>query len=126
MTTSNFAKSSRDPNAVAISRGVPRWFKGKRYMPLAPSRELLDANDPKRFDREYTKQLKALDPREVYADLGPDAVLLCWEKFNVRCHRRQVAEWLEAALGIEIPEVGHDRRESIPFKEQPPKDKGRP
>ena len=31
----------------------------------------------------------------VAEELGPDAILLCWESFNVRCHRRLVAEWLE-------------------------------
>jgi hypothetical protein len=51
-------------------------------------------------------------------DLGPDAILLCWESFNVRCHRRLVAEWLEEKVGIVVPEVGHERAESIPFSEQ--------
>jgi len=121
MTTSNFARSSRDPNAVAISQGVPRWYKGRRYMPLAPSRELLNAKDPELFDREYRKQLAALDAKQVAEELGPDAVILCWESFNVRCHRRLVAEWLEEKLGIVVPELGHERSESIPFSEQPSK-----
>ena len=121
ITTSNFAKSGKDPEAVAVSRGVPRFYKGKRYMPLAPPRWLLKAKDPELFDREYRKQLDALDARQVAEDLGPDAILLCWESFNVRCHRRLVAEWLEEKLGIVVPELGHGRSESIPFREQPSK-----
>jgi hypothetical protein len=41
--------------------------------------------------------------------LGENAVLLCWEKPWDACHRCLVAEWLEAALGLEIPEHGFDR-----------------
>jgi len=52
----------------------------------------LKAKDPKLFDREYRKQLGSLDAKHVAEDLGPDAILLCWESFNVRCHRRLVAD----------------------------------
>jgi hypothetical protein len=121
ITTSNFAKSGSHPDAVAISQGVPGWYKGRRYMPLAPPRWLLKARDPELFDREYRKRLEGLDARQVVKDLGPDAILLCWESFNVRCHRRLVAEWLEEKLGIAVPEVGHERSESIPFSKQPSK-----
>jgi len=121
ITTSNFARSSKHPDAVAISQGVPRWYKGRRYMTLAPPRWFLNAKDPELFDREYRKQLDALDAQQVAGDLGPDAILLCWESFNVRCHRRLVAEWLEERLGIIVPELDHERSESIPFSEQPSK-----
>ena len=121
LTTSNFAKSARHPDAVAISQGVPRFYQGKRYLPLAPPRWLLKAKDPELFDREYRKQLDSLDAKQVAGDLGPNAILLCWESFNVRCHRRLVAEWLEEKLGIVVPELGHERAESISFSEQPSK-----
>jgi hypothetical protein len=62
----------------------------------------------------------------VAADLGSDAIPLCWESFNVRCYRRLVAEWLEEKLGIVVPEEGHERGESIPFSEQPSKWDGKP
>ena len=39
----------------------------------------------------------------------------------MRCHRRLVAEWLEETLGIIVPELDHERGESIPFNEQPSK-----
>lgn len=121
--TSNFATAGSHPQAVAISRGVPKGFTGRRYKALAPPWALLKQHNPTLFDQEYSKQLRDLDPREVYRDLGDGAVLLCWESFNIRCHRRMVAEWLEQALGVEIPELGHKRSESIPFSEQPGKPK---
>ena len=108
ITTSNFAKSGKHPDAVAIS-----------YLRLAPPRWLLKAKDPELFDREYREQLDSLDAKQVAEDLDPDAILLCWESFNVRCHRRLVAELLEQKFGIVVPELGHDRRESVPFSEQP-------
>ena len=121
ITTSNFAKSAKHPNAVAISRGVPRFYKGRRCLALAPPTWLLKAKDPELFDREYRKQLDALDAKQVAEDLGPNVILLCWESFNVRCHRRLVAEWLEGKLGIVVPEMDHERAESILFSEQPSK-----
>ena len=121
LTTSNFAKSAKHPDAVAISQGVPRFYRGKRYMPLAPPRWLLNAKDPELFDREYRKLLDSLDAIHVAEELGPNAILLCWESFNVRCHRRLVAEWLEEKLGIVVPELEHERAESLPFNQQPSK-----
>jgi hypothetical protein len=118
ITTSNFAKSGKHPDAVAISRGVPRFYKGRRYMALAPPVWLLKAKDPELFDQEYRKQLAALDARQVAEELGPNAILLCWESFNVRCHRRLVAEWLEEKLGIVVAELGRERSESVPFAKQ--------
>ena len=120
-TTPNFAKSVNHPEAVAISRGVPGQHKSRRHVPLAPPRWLLKKKDPELFDREYRKQLDSLDAKQVAEELGSDAILLCWESFNVRCHRRLVAEWLEEKLGIVLPELGHERSESVPFSEQPSK-----
>jgi uncharacterized protein DUF488 len=121
ITTCNFAQSAKHPEAVAISQGLPRFYRGKRYMPLAPPRWLLKAKDPELFKGEYRKQLESLDARQVAEELGPHAILLCWESFNVRCHRRLVAEWLEEKLGLVVPELGHEGAESIPFNEQPSK-----
>jgi len=57
---------------------MPRW--------------LLKAKDHKLFDREYRKQLGSLDAKHVAEDPGPDAILLCWESFNVWCHWRLVPD----------------------------------
>jgi uncharacterized protein (DUF488 family) len=86
----------------------------------------LKEKDPELFDREYRKQLESLDAKQVAEDLGPNAIVLCWESFNVRCHRRLVAEWLEEKLGIVVPEVDHERSESLPFSQQPSKWDGKP
>src|SRR5262249_39754562 len=78
---------------VAISRGLPAWFKGRQFEPLCPSRDMLQLADEE-FDREYDRMLAQLDPRQVFEALGDRTVLLCWEKPNQPCHRRNAAEWL--------------------------------
>jgi hypothetical protein len=129
--TSNYAVSGKDPQAVAISRGKPWWFRGRSYDVLAPTPAMLAAvkegTDGARaaFDAAFGAQLAQIDPAKVVADLGDGAIMLCWESFNIRCHRRLVAEWLEQALGIEIPEVGHLRKDSIPYELQESKPKSR-
>jgi hypothetical protein len=37
-----------------------------------------------------------------------------------------VAEWLEEKLGTVVPELGYERVESVPFREQPSKWEGEP
>lgn len=105
---------------VGISVGRPRWYKGPGYEPLFPTRAMLKM-PIEEYDRRYHEILANLDPQQVFEDLGENAVMLCWEKPNVRCHRRLVAEWLENALGITIPELGLDRTESLPYVEMPMK-----
>ena len=106
MKTSNFRNSGKDENAVAISRGIPRYWRGKRYIALAPSRELMKIEDEQLYTRRYKKEvLDQLDPRQVYDDLGPDAILLCWEAPGEFCHRRLVAEWLQENLGGIVSEI---------------------
>jgi hypothetical protein len=128
MMTSNFKTAGRHPSAVAICRGVPSWYRGKRYLSLSPTREML-ANLPD-FDVEYDKILAGLNPRKVYKELvalcdGEEPILLCWELFDVRCHRRRVAEWLMAELDVEIPELNHHLSESTPYFRMPRKGKKR-
>ena len=96
-------------NAVAISRGVPQWYRGRAYKALAPPWDLLRIEDEEEYTRRYKREvLSRLDPQKVLEDLGDDAILLCWEKPGEFCHRRLVAEWLEEALGIEVPELGFE------------------
>jgi uncharacterized protein (DUF488 family) len=62
--------------------------------------------DEATYRAAYQEILDRLDPRKVfYDDLGEDAILLCWEKPGEFCHRRLVAEWIEAALGVKVPEM---------------------
>jgi len=125
MKTSNFKEAGLLRNAIAIAQGVPRGWIGLRFLALAPPWWLLKAarapGGNAIYDRHFGEQLGQLDPRTVYDQLlqlaGPDPILLCWEPFNVCCHRRMVAEWFEQALGIEIPELGHVRSESLSYAE---------
>lgn len=120
ISTSNFARNGKNPNAVAISFGVPKGWYGKRYKLLAPAGYLLKASD-KEFDDSYYTKLSKLNAKQVYDEIielfGQDAVLLCWESPNVRCHRRIVAEWFEKELGIIVPEFGFQRSEIKPYSE---------
>jgi hypothetical protein len=76
------------------------------------------------YDFDFNRILKELDPEEIYRDLrlmgGEDPILLCWESPNTWCHRRRVAEWLEEALGIEIPEYEFKRNEILPYQQLGP------
>ncbi len=109
MQTSNFARAAKHPQAVAISVGVPPWYRGRRYLPLAPDREWLDL-PPDEYTPLYKARLDALDPQQVAQALGEDAVLLCWEAPDKFCHRFLVAWWLEASMGIDVPELGATQR----------------
>ena len=103
---------------VAISVGIPAWYKGRREERLAPTRPMLKMSR-REYDPQFRAILERLDPRELYESLGANAVLLCWEKPNLWCHRRLVAEWLEQALSIEVPELGLKRCEVLAYHELP-------
>ena len=96
------------PEAVQISR-TTRVNVGRAYPDLYPARRLL--NDyldgtitDEQYTEEYNKQLAALDPQKVLADLGEAAVLMCHEAKGKFCHRHLVAAWLRAA-GVECEEL---------------------
>jgi len=116
---------------LAGARSIPKQWRSAGESPASirvavawPLLLLLGCSrrkTPRFLTGNTAKQLDALDAKQVAEDLGPDAILLCWESFNVRCHRRLVAEWLEEKLGIVVPEMDHERAESIPFSERPSK-----
>ena len=104
--TSNFRTAGNHPAAIAISRGIPKWFKGRRYLPLAPSWSLINTTDPPTFTALYHEQvLSRLDPKTVLQELGHNPILLCWEKPGDFCHRIVVAEWLRSSAGVEVREL---------------------
>ena len=105
---------------VGISRGVPRWFNGQADQRLAPTRAMLSMSQAE-YNRLFAEILAKLDPVEVYQGLPENAVLLCWEAPGVSCHRRWVAEWLEQANGVVIPEFGFERAECKPYRAMPGK-----
>ena len=59
-----------------------------------------------------------LDHRRIWDDLnqliGAEPVMSCFEKppfaATNRCHRRVAAAWLEREVGIEVNELGPERR----------------
>ena len=120
ISTSNFARCGKNPNAVAISIGVPPRWVGKRYIKLAPPRSMLHASKED-FDNFFYNKLSEMDAKSVYDEIvknyGENAILLCWESPNIRCHRRIVAEWFEEKLGIIVPEFGFERDAIKPYKD---------
>jgi hypothetical protein len=113
MFTSNF-DIYKGEHAVSIAGECPKWYKGKEYKKLAPKRWFYDiykqTGDIEFYKKHYYEEiLSKLDARQVYEELGENAVLLCWEHLENPdeqfCHRRLVAEWLEEELGISIPEL---------------------
>lgn len=121
MQTSYFGNVKNIPEgleAVGIARGNPRGYRGRSYKELAPTRAMLKLSREE-YDRQFEAILDQLDPQRVYEDLGENTVLLCWEAPGVWCHRRRVAEWLEAALGVEIPELGEAREETLAYHAMP-------
>ncbi len=101
--TGYYARHAKLPNAVAISVGVPPWFRGRHYPALAPDRAWLKLS-PEEYTPLYQARLAALDAHQVAADLE-GCVLLCWEKPGEFCHRRLVAEWIERETGIVVEEA---------------------
>jgi hypothetical protein len=105
--TSNFKIAGHLPQALAISLGVPRGWRGRRYTGLAPSRKLIKIMDPETFTRLYKVEvLDKLDPMKVIVDLGGDNfAMLCWEAPEEFCHCRVVAAWMRKHTGILVEEL---------------------
>ncbi|MBW4514541.1 MAG: DUF488 domain-containing protein [Timaviella obliquedivisa GSE-PSE-MK23-08B] len=103
--------------AIAISLYPPPNTRYQQYKCLAPTKRLLseykyDFLDEEGYTKIYRTQLAELDPIAVWnvlhqiADpLGKvEPILLCYERSGSFCHRRIVADWLGAAMNVEIPE----------------------
>jgi len=119
LTTSYFNAPMPQANPVSIARSEPAWFRHsgsyQTYKLLAPSWSLLGKAKQGRLTFEayaaaYRKTVLAcLDPYEVLAELegrfGNNPTLLCWEAEAEICHRRLVAQWLEAWTGLSVPEL---------------------
>lgn len=125
MQTSYFAMVSKMENpklAVSISQWSPKWLPTvRRYPLLAPlpgtllkwKHAVANPDDPilstftwKKYVEEYRETvLSTLDPRQVYEELGEDAILCCFERSSEPCHRHLVAHWLGEAVGVDIKEM---------------------
>jgi len=107
MRTSNYRISGKDPNAVSIAGRAPDWYKGREYKKLAPKywifKKYKEDGDEAFYTTHYYKEvLDKLDPKKVFAELGENAILLCWEEPGKFCHRRLVADWLRDNLHIQV------------------------
>ena len=105
--TSNFKIAGHLPQAVAISLGVPRGWRGTRCTVLAPPRPLIKIMDPETFIPLYRAQvLDKLDPHKIIKDLGGDNfIMCCWEDPGVFCHRCVVAAWMRKHTGVLVEEL---------------------
>ena len=109
MKTSYFAKY-RGEQGISIASKSPPGFKGKKFPELFPPiRIVINYKAGKITESQYTEVykreiLKKLNPAAVFAELGPDAVLLCWEGSDKFCHRHIVAKWLKLSIGEEVYE----------------------
>ena len=112
MYTSYFRYAGSFSAAVSIARGNPKAFRGKSYKAVAPTWDMIRTMNEAEYREAYAEILSGLSPRRVYDEIvalaGREAILLCWEKPGVFCHRRLLAEWLEEGLGIEIAELTID------------------
>ena len=110
MQTSYYSKYSGE-HAVSIAGRCPEWYKGREYKKLAPKYWFFKKyKDGEIHSEEYTKHyyeevLNKLNAKEVYEELGSQAILLCWERPNVFCHRKIVADWFEKELGVKVKEL---------------------
>lgn len=101
---------------VSIAR-FNKFWQGEEYKKLAPPAEIIKIEDEELYTKlYYEKVLNKLSPRQVYEELGDNAVLLCYEKWtdiengNTFCHRRIVAKWLENNLGIRVEELEYENK----------------
>jgi hypothetical protein len=121
LKTSYFAKSAKEPGAVSIARFPPKWYTGARYLPLAPTPDMLKIKDWDAYRRRYHEEiLSVLDPDKVLRDLGVDGagddiLLLCFEKERAHCHRGLVAAWFHETRRITVPELGNESETQLTF-----------
>jgi hypothetical protein len=110
---------------IGISRGIPRRTPAgyRIYKTLAPGPWFNSVGIDEYHHLYRTEILGPLDPRTVVSALNELAgglipVVLCYERPGTGdwCHRAMVAEWLAEALGVVVPEVGH---EHLPQHEHP-------
>lgn len=85
---------------ICIALRAPRWWRGLRYDPLAPTPYILSLKDkPDLYTEQFTAHLARLNSHQVLKDLnsmarGEPWALLCYEKPGEFCHRNLVATWL--------------------------------
>lgn len=111
--TSYFAKAGTNPANVAITVRPPMFAANMAHCKeLAPSWTLVNAFKTGQINEEQYKvryleilRRKKIRPEDVVASLPDGAILLCYEKTGVFCHRHIAAEWLRQAPDVEVKEL---------------------
>jgi hypothetical protein len=130
--TSYFAfipKLPADILKISISLFTPRWAQvDGHFSCLNPTEQLLreaksGSIPAEKVMEKYCREiLGKLSPMEVYEELIEmlnksgkcHLALLCYEKPGEICHRRFVAQWLEAGNSVSVPEyVVEDKQLSL-------------
>ena len=124
MWTGYFGKMKNYPKDkgyrfISIAR-FNRFWKGEEYKKLAPPADIIKTEDKELYTKLYYERvLNKLNAAEVASELGDNAVLLCYEKYDdcisnkTFCHRHIVAEWLKNSLEMEINELGYENKNNI-------------
>lgn len=107
--TSYYAKKGIDPLAVSISAKAPSYFKGRWYLKLAPTWDMINGIkhggwSERDYTAAYMEKLEDLDPQQVVDELADGSFLLCYEVPTDFCHRHIAAEWIESETGILVRE----------------------
>lgn len=104
---------------VSIAR-FNKFWQGEEYKLLAPPAEIIKIEDEELYTKLYYEMvLDKLNPQKVFNELGENAVLLCYEKWEdiknkkTFCHRRLVAKWLEDNLEIKVEELQDENEKHI-------------
>lgn len=104
---------------ISIAR-FNKFWTGETYLKLFPPVEIIKIEDEQFYTKlYYEKVLNKLDPKQIYAELGDNSVLLCYEKWadikegKTFCHRRIVAKRLEETIGVKVEELDDKSKNNI-------------
>ena len=117
MYTSNYARQSANPHAVAISCVVPHYIGNMRHLhDVAPTWELVHSYKNNEitiedFKTHYLTLLhnRSVDPFRLLTSLPPETFFLCFEKPSDFCHRHLFAEWMQLSTGVIITEWKNEK-----------------
>lgn len=125
--TSYYAKSARDPKALATSCKVPAYYHDlKVFAALAPKWEfVLEQIKGTTTWENYVDRYMDLivDQRKLKAEnivemVDDGSIFLCYETSAEmgQCHRRLIAKWIEDGTGIVVPEIDWEEPDATPLE----------
>lgn len=111
---------------IAVCRWCPT-HRGPWMRYLAPPKSMPETDNGETWGQLYHSHVLCnVTTAEIAKTItnlsnGRDVILLCYEEPGAFCHRRFLAEWLEAGLGIVVPEYGFPR-DLLPLAAEAPND----